>query len=402
MSINSLKIVSLLALLSASYSSFGQNQFTGANAGRAPLPSVPFLKVAPDARGAAMGDAGVATSGDANAMYWNPAKLATLDKSAGMSFTYTPWLRQLVNDMTIYYLTGYKKVGKNQAIGVAINYFDQGVFNATTSNGTAAGDYYSRDFAASVTYSTKLTQKMAAGVSLRYINSNPAGNVIINGVALKPATTAAADVAIYYNSNNPDRQMNWGWGVNISNIGGQVSYGGASKNYIPTNIRLGTASTYKIDQYNKIVLAIDFNKLMIPTPPVYDNAGNITAGNKNYKTQTTLQGILGSFADAPDGLKEEFQEIATSIGAEYWYNDAFAARLGFHSENAIKASNQTYFSAGFGAKIANKYALDFAYLLPTGGQNSPLANTLRISLLFNFDKKDRAADNAADETDSSK
>jgi hypothetical protein len=345
-----------------------------------------------------MGDAGVATSPDANAMYWNPAKLAVIDKSAGLSFSYTPWLRQLVNDMTIYYITGYKKIDKNQAIGFAVNYFDQGVFNATTSNGTAAGDYYSRDFAASLTYSRRLTQKMAAGVSFRYVNSNPAGNVIINNVALKPGTTAAADVSLYYNSNNPDQAMNWGWGINISNIGGQISYGGTSKNSIPTNLRLGTAATYKIDDHNKFVLALDFNKLMVPTPPVFDNSGNIIAGNKNYKTQTALQGIFGSFNDAPDGMSEEIKEIATSVGAEYWYNDAFAARLGFHYENATKASNQTYVSAGFGAKIANKYALDFAYILPTGGQNSPLANTLRLSLIFNFDKKDRAADDAADDT----
>lgn len=384
---SSLKV---LALLAAPLALSAQNQFTAANANRSPQPSVAFLKVAPDARASAMGDAGVATSADANASFWNPAKLATLEKNAGASFSYTPWLRNLVNDMTIYYLTAYKKVGKNQALNFSLNYFDQGVFEARTANGTAAGDYYSRDVALSVGYSMKLSQKLSLGTNLRYINSNPAGNVVLNGIALKAGTTVAADIALFLNPYNPDRKMNWAYGLNLSNIGGQVSYGTA-KNWIPANFRIGTAGTYKLNDQNKLVLALDFNKLMIPTPPKRDGTGKIIAG-KDPATLGTLQGILGSFTDAPDGMSEELKEFSTAAGVEYWYKDTFAARAGYHRENPEKGSNQTYLTFGAGFKIQNKYALDFSYLMPTGGQNNPLANTLRFTLSFNLDKRDRNPD----------
>jgi Type IX secretion system protein PorV len=379
-----------LSTILASSTAFAQNQFNAANDSRTPLPSVAFLKVAPDARASGMGDAGVATSPDVNSTFWNPAKLAMMDKDMGASFSYTPWLRQLVNDMAIYYLTGYKKIGKNQAIGVSVNYFDMGMFEARTANGSAAGDYYSRDFAAALSYSMKLTSKMSAGIGLRYINSNPAGSVIVNNVALKPGTTVAGDISLYYNPYNPDRKLNWAYGLNISNIGGQVSYG-TDKNSIPTNFRIGTAATYQMDEYNKLVFALDLNKLMVPTPPKRDATGKIIAG-KDPKTLGVIEGMLGSFSDAPDGMSEEMKEVAVSSGVEYWYNNLFSARLGYHYENPEKSSNQTYLSAGLGFKIQNKYALDFSYLMPQGGQNNPLANTLRLSLVFNLDKKDRMAD----------
>lgn len=347
------------------------------NPGRIPSPAVPFLRIAPDARSAAMGDVGVATSADAYGLYWNPSKLVFAEKSAGVSFSYTPWLRQLINDMSILYFSGYKKLGKDQIIGLSVNYFDMGVFNATTQTGTAAGDYYSRDFAVSGSYARRLSRNLALGISLRYVNSSPAGTVVLNNIALKPATTVAGDIGIFYHTDNRDKRTNWAYGAAITNLGGQVSYGGTSRYFIPTNLRLGLAGTTKVDDRNKFVYTVEFNKLMVPTPP----------GKAN---QSTLSGIFGSFSDAPGGLSEETKEILPSVGVEYWYNDLFAVRTGYRHESEMKGG-QRYLTMGFGARIQQRYGLDFAYLVPLG-QNNALANTLRLSLIFNFDKKDRNDD----------
>jgi hypothetical protein len=378
---NFVRMIALMSITALSIQTYAQT-----NPGRIPSPSIPFLKVAPDARAAAMGDVGVATSADANALYWNPSKLVFAEKATGVAVSYTPWLRQLVNDMSIYYLAGYHKIAKDQVLGLSINYFDMGEFQATTQNGQVAGNFYSRDLAISGSYARKLSRNMSLGISLRYINSNPAaGAPVINGIALKPGTTVAGDIGLYYQTDNRDKKMNWAYGATISNLGGQVSYGGVQKNFIPTNLRFGVAGTYKINEQNKFVFAVDLNKLMVPTPPLKTN-------------QSTLAGIFGSFGDAPDGFSEEVKEVQPSLGIEYWYNDLFAIRTGYRHESEMKGGQQ-YLTMGFGARIQQRYGLDFAYLVPMK-QNSPLAQTLRLSLLINLDKKDRQADDFENDADS--
>lgn len=372
--IRNLVRVAAILLIIPSSAAFSQST---ANPGRIPSPAIPFLRIAPDARSAGMGDAGVATSPDAYGLYWNPSKLVFAEKSSGISFSYTPWLRQIINDMSILYFTGYKKLGKNEMIGLTVNYFDMGTFNATTQNGTPAGDYYSRDFAASGSYARKLGRRLSIGGSIRYINSSPAGTVVLNGIALKPATTVAGDIGIYYQNDNRDKKTNWTYGAAITNLGGQVSYGGTQRSFIPTNFRIGAAATTKIDDHNKFTYTLELDKLMVPTPPQKAN-------------QTTLSGIFSSFGDAPGGFSEEIKEVLISAGAEYWYNDLFAVRAGYRHESEMKGG-QRYLTMGFGARIQQRYGLDFAYLVPLG-QNNALANTLRLSLIFNFDKKDRQDD----------
>jgi hypothetical protein len=337
------------------------------------------LNVAPDARSAAMGDAGVAISSDVNAIYWNPAKLASADKDLGFAISYTPWLRNLVNDMALYNIAGYKKTAKDQAFGFSINYFDQGLFQATLANGTSAGNFNSKEYALSLTHARKLSNTLSLGINLKYINSNLLGNyqgTSGTGVAMKPAQTVAADIALYWNTNS-EKNWKYTYGLVLSNISGKVSYGGAEKNFIPTNLRAGVAAVKEIDDKNKLTLTLDFNKLMVPTPQSIDANGNKVGTDPT--TTSAIGGIFGSLFDAPDGFGEELKEITTSLGAEYLFNNTFAIRGGYFNESEMKG-NRKYFTMGVGFKLDQKYGFDFAYLVPTG-TSSPLANTLRVTLL---------------------
>jgi hypothetical protein len=348
--------------------------------------AVPFLNFTPDARSGAMGDAGVALSPDANSIYWNPSKLVFAEKNAGGSLSYTPWLRDLIGDMYYTYLTGYKKVGKNQALGFSMNYFDLGTIQFTTSQGLAAGTFNSREYAFTGSYSARLTKNFSMGVNLKYLNSNLAGSTQVAGTPVKPAATAAADISAYYRNETRDestgRGLGWAFGGMISNLGGQVSYGTTQRYYIPTNLRLGTAITYYADQFNKFNFALDLNKLMVPTPPVNTQ--------KSY-----LANVFGSFGDAPGGASEELQEVNISTGVEYWYNDQFAARMGYFNEADTKGGRK-FFTAGVGIRLQDRYGIDFSYLLPVK-QGSPLANTFRISLLIDLTKGVRIADDEEEE-----
>ena len=349
------------------------------NSGRIPTPTMLVLNVAPDARSAAMGDAGVAISSDVNAIYWNPAKLASADKDLGFAISYTPWLRNLVNDMALYNIAGYKKTAKDQAFGFSINYFDQGLFQATLANGTSAGNFNSKEYALSLTHARKLSNSLSLGVNLKYINSNLLGNyqgTSGTGVAMKPAQTVAADIALYWNTNS-EKNWKYTYGLVLSNISGKVSYGGAEKNFIPTNLRAGVAAVKEIDDKNKFTFTLDFNKLMVPTPQSIDANGNKVGTDPS--TTSAIGGIFGSLFDAPDGFGEELKEITTSVGAEYLFNNTFAVRGGYFNESEMKG-NRKYFTMGVGFKLDQKYGFDFAYLVPTG-TSSPLANTLRVTLL---------------------
>ena len=340
-----------------------------------PSPAIASLIITPDARSAGMGDAGVALSagdGDANSIFWNPGKLPFATKDIGVSVSYAPWLRQLVNDMAILNLSFYKKIKNNQVVGASIHYFDQGQFFATDESGNSKGTFNSKEYAINVSYSRKLSEKLGLGVNIKYINST-LWNGTINNVQVQPASTVAADVGLFHTSKS-DKKWNTNWGVMIQNITGRVSYGGTTSSFVPTNLKAGISLTNTIDVHNRFTLTADINKLMIPTP-TYVNGKIVESG-------TAIGGILGSFGDAPGGIGEELKEINLSLGGEYVYNDMFAARAGYYFENAEKGGRK-YFTAGFGVKLEKKYGLDFAYLIPTT-VGSPLAQTLRLSLHANF------------------
>ena len=347
-----------------------------------PTSSVPFLNFTPDARSGALGEAGVALGdADANAIFWNPSKLVFAKQKQGASISYTPWLRNLIGDMYYTYLSGYSKVGKNSAIGGSLMYFDLGTVDFTTATGVAAGTFNSREFAATVSFVQRLSQNLSLGVDLKYLNSNLAAGS--SNPALKPGATAAADISIFYQNQVRDEAtgggFGWAFGGMISNLGGRINYGGLERYYIPTNLRVGTGLTFYLDQYNKINLVADANKLMVPTPNVQLVNGvpvDLNAG-KNY-----FSSVFGSFADAPGGFSEELQEITISSGIEYWYNDQFAVRAGYFNESNQKGGRK-YVTTGLGLRLQQRFGVDFSYLIPIR-QGNPLADTFRISLLFNF------------------
>jgi Type IX secretion system protein PorV len=351
-------------------------------------PSLPFMAFTPDARSAAMGDAGVALSADANSVFWGPAKLASSTRDYGVAFSYTPWLRNITDDMYFAYLSGFKKVGKNQAFGFGLMYFDHGKFESRNTFGASTGDFYANEFYANVAYSAKLSDNFSMGIGVKYVNSNLTGNFVAQGMSLKPASTVAGDINAFYSNKTVDEATGKGWGksfgVMIQNIGGKVNYGGAESGFIPTTFKIGGAVTRHIDTHNKFTITADLNKLLLPTPPVYDATGKTITRGKNPNVGA-MAALFSSWNDAPDGFNEELKEFTISAGAEYWYNDLFAARFGYFNE-ARQKGDRKYFTIGFGARMQQRYGLDFAYLMPQK-QGSPLANTFRISLVIDVFKK---------------
>ena len=342
--------------------------------------AVPFLTITPDARAGAMGDAGVATKPDANATYWNAAKLAFIENEVGFSLSYTPWLGKIINDMSITYLSGYYKFTKEQAVAVSMKYFDLGEIFFRDNDGNSTGDFNPREVAFDATYSRMLSQKLGVGITARYIHSNLTGNFTSSnpstGADARPGNSVAADVAVYYNkdllisSNNSNIAL----GAVISNIGSKLTYSDENnRDFIPTNLRLGSAFTTNLDPYNKITFALDFNKLLVPSPQ----------SDGSEKDKSLLNGMFSSFGDAEDGVSEELKEVTISGGAEYWYNDTFAARVGYFYESEDKG-NRKYLTMGLGFRY-QVFGIDFAYLVPKQ-QEHPLAETLRFTLLFSFDK----------------
>ena len=352
-----------------------------------PTSSVPFLNFTPDARSGALGEAGVALGdADANAIFWNPSKLVFAKQDKGASISYTPWLRELIGDMYYTYLSGYSKIGKNSVVGGSLMYFDLGTVNFTTATGVAAGTFNSREYAVTATFAQRLSQNFSLGVDLKYLNSNLASGSSTPG--LKPGATAAADISAFYRNETRDnasgKGLGWAFGGMISNLGGQINYGGNERYFIPTNLRLGTAVTYYADQYNKFNVLLDVNKLMVPTPNVQLVGGvpkNINAG-KNY-----FSSVFGSFTDAPGGFSEEIREFTLSTGIEYWYNQQFAVRAGYFGESNTKGGRK-YVTTGLGLRLQDRFGVDFSYLLPVQ-QGSPLSQTFRISLLLNLNGASR-------------
>lgn len=355
--------------------------------GRPIITAVPFVSIAPDARSAGMGDAGVAISADANANYWNPAKLAFLEEEFGASLSFTPWLQKIVGDMSITYLSGYKKLTKNQAVGFSMRYFDLGSIDFTDANRNIIAEFNPREFTFDATFAMKLSQRFSIAGTGRFIHSNLSGNITTgpNSNDTRPGNTAAVDLSAYYVNKDitlGSYTSELAFAANISNIGFKIAYSDDNQeDFIPTNLRLGTALTTDLDPYNKVTLAFDINKLLVPTPPLLDSANNIIAGKSTDRG--LFSGIFGSFSDAPDGFSEEIQELMYSVGVEYWYNNLFALRGGYFHENKNKGNRQ-YFTIGVGLRY-QVFGLDFAYLIAKNRQN-PLEDTLRFTLHVNLAK----------------
>lgn len=344
--------------------------------------AVPFLLISPDARSAAMGDAGVAISPDINAIHWNGAKLANLENTTGLAISYTPWLRKLVPDVDLAYLAGYYRLDDRNTVGASLRYFSLGVIQLVDANQTDLGTYNPNELAVDGTFARKFGDNFSLGTTVRYIRSSLSSGQFYSGQDTKPANALAADVSAYIKNQTIlfGKDTEVAFGANISNIGTKVSYvEGGQKYFLPTNMRLGGAATFLLDDLSEFTVALDLNKLLVPTSPERDPSGNIVRGKD--PDRSVPAGIFGSFSDAPGGFSEEIHEINSSIGAEYLYNKQFTVRAGYFYEHPTKGDRQ-YFSLGLGLRY-NVFNLDFAYLL-ANQQESPLANTLRFSLVFNF------------------
>lgn len=350
--------------------------------------AVPFLTISPDSRAGAMGDVGAASTPDVNSQHWNPAKFPFIEgKKWGMAFSYTPWLRNLVNDINLTNLTGYYRIDEMSAISGSLLYFSMGQVEFTTETSPTPIQYFNpNEFAFDFAYSRKFSDKISGAMAFRYIRSDLTGGYSQTGQgSAKAGTSYAADIAIYYQNDITlgGKKSQMAFGMDISNIGSKLSYNdNPVKEFIPINFRLGSRLTTHIDSYNRLSVMLDANKFLVPTPPVYDQNQNIIMGmNPNV---SVVQGIVQSFYDAPGGFKEELQEIYLSTGLEYWYANQFAIRMGYFYEHQNKG-NRKYFTLGAGLKY-NIFNIDFAYLIPSAGFNSPMANTIRFSLSFDFDK----------------
>ncbi len=385
-----LAIFSLLYLM-CNYNLYSQddlniNELSGGDKLNTITTAVPFLMISPDSRSGAMGDVGVATSPDANSLHWNPAKFAFIEDEVGFAVSYVPWLRALVPDINLSYLTGYKKFNKNESIGAELRYFSLGNIVFTNQAGDVVGQGNPHELALATAYSRKLSRDFSLAISGRYIFSNLAQGQIVQGQKASAGTSYAADVAGYYQQSIriSKQDIDLAVGANISNIGSKIAYTNTDDDdFIPINLRIGTSMGTDFDDYNKLSIAFDINKLLVPTPPEYDSNNNLVAGKDPNVAVVT--GMFQSFGDAPGGAKEEFREINFSFGTEYWYADQFAVRAGYFNEHDTKGGRK-YFTFGSGVKY-NVFALDFSYLVNASraiNGNNPLANTMRFTLVFDF------------------
>jgi len=351
------------------------------------ITAVPFLRIAPDARSAGMGDAGIGVSADANAIHFNASKLAFAEDNGGIAVTYTPWLRALnVNDVYLAYLSGFFKIGDEdlQAASFSLRYFSLGEISFTDENGMPLGNGRPNEFEITGAFSRKLSDKFALGLSGKFIYSNLAAGQEVGGETITAGIAGAADISFTYKTdvelNNGNSVLTIGGA--LSNLGSKITYTNSiNKDFIPANFGIGAAWDLDFDEYNRLTVAFDINKLMAPTPdPAQtDDDGD---GVLDYKQVSTFSGIFNSFGDASGGFSEELRELMYSVGVEYWYDRQFAVRAGYFHENATKG-NRKYFTVGLGLKY-NVFGLNISYLVPTTNQRNPLDNTLRFSLLFDF------------------
>ncbi len=343
--------------------------------------AVPFLRITPDARSGAMGDVGIAISPDANAQYWNVAKIPFTEKNYGVSATYTPWLKDLVPDIFLAYIAGYAKFGKDnsQAISASMRYFSLGNINYTSITGEPNGTGMPREYSFDLGYSRKLSEYLSTGLSFRYIHSAIASGVNYSpGNNYKPGNAVSADVGVYYTKkkeleDGKSRTLSFG-GV-ISNLGTKISYNSSRKDFIPMNLGLGAAYTTDFDAYNKFTVALDVNKLLVP------------ALNGSDTQVSVVSGVFSSF-----GKGDQLKKLDLSLGLEYWYQNQFAVRAGYFYEDKLNGDRQ-YLTCGIGVRY-NVFQLNASYLVPQGSgiTRNPLSNTLRFTLMFEFDKIEKTAD----------
>lgn len=385
----------LIAILLATFASTGFAQLSNPNANvdwltgkvengnRIISTGVPLLLIAPDSRAGAMGDVGAASRPDANSIHWNAAKLSFMEKQAGLTFTYSPWLREIVSDIKLMYLSGYYRLDERNTLGASLTYFSLGSIDFFSEDGQATGTYKPNEFAFDVAYSMKLSENLSMSLTGRYIRSDLTQGQNVGTTSTHAANAGAADLGLYY-QNKIDLEMpsEYAFGVQISNLGSKISYSdNMESSFLPANLRIGGRYSMDFDQFNNLSVIADFNKLLVPTPPVYDDEGNIFAGKD--PNVGVLQGAIQSFYDAPNGLKEELQEISMSLGLEYWYNKILAVRAGYFYEAKNKGARK-YLTLGAGLRY-NVMGLDISYLISTSSlNNNPLKNTLRVSLSFDL------------------
>jgi hypothetical protein len=371
--------------------------------------TVPFLLIAPDSRSGALGDAGVATTPDVNSLHWNPAKYNFIDNNVGVSISYTPWLRQLVRDMNLAYVSGYKKFNKENVLSASLLYFDLGSIQFRSVDNVLLRDFSPHEFAIDAAYSRLLGEKFSSSVAMRFIYSNLTGGVEVQGNDSYPGKTVAADVAFYYYNDEIElsgMKSTLMWGLNISNIGAKISYTtNEYRDFIPTNFRTGVGYKLALDDHNEFMFTFDLNKLLVPTPPQYYQAGEIlpngdtvipsdkiikygkdpkiSVGSALFRSWYDAPGTATAFVKngKPSVFREEMAEFTISAGVEYWYDKLFALRFGYFNEHQYKG-NRKYFTVGAGLKM-NVFGLDFAYLIPTT-QANPLQHTLRFTLIFDL------------------
>lgn len=356
--------------------------------------AVPFLRIVSDARSGAMGDVGIATSPDANSIHFNASKLVFSEEEGGLSASYSPWLQALgLNDVYLAYLTGYKKLDENQAITAGLRYFSLGNIQYTDVNGENLNEGRPNEFEVAVGYSRRLAENFSAGITGKFIYSNlAAGQQLEGGEVIEAGLAGAADISFTY-----DNEIDLGTtdsdltiGLAISNIGSKITYTKSlDRDFLPANLGLGAAWTLHLDDYNTLTFATDINKLLVPSPciggaEVCDLDGN---SKTDYKEQSSIAAAFNSFGDAPEGFEEELRELMFSFGLEYWYDQQFAVRAGYFSEDATKGGRK-FLTVGVGLKY-NIFGLNFSYLVPTTNQRNPLDNTLRFSLLFDFNNFDQ-------------
>ena len=370
------RIVILLLLISFSIKGFSQltnpdadvDWLTGKveDGSRIISTGVPLLLIAPDSRAGALGDLGAASTPDANAIHWNASKLSFMEKNAGLTFTYSPWLREIVSDIKLMYLSGYFRIDDRSTIGASLTYFSLGSIDFFSEEGVSTGTYKPNEFAIDLAYSMKLSENLALALTGRYIRSDLTQGQNVGTTATHAANAAAADLGLYYqNTFGDELPSEYAFGLQISNLGTKISYSDNMESaFLPANLRLGGRYTMNFDQFNSLSIMADVNKLLVP------NVG-------------IVQGAIQSFYDAPNGLKEELQEFTLSVGAEYWYNKILAVRAGYFYEAPNKGARQ-YLTLGAGLRY-NVMGLDISYLISTAAlNNNPLKNTLRVSLSFDL------------------
>lgn len=352
--------------------------------------AVPFLRISPDARAGSMGDLALATNPDASSSYFNLGKVPFNTSVGGVNLTYTPWLKRLVNDVYLASLAGYYKIGDDQAISASLRYFNLGSIQLTDAYGNNLNSVNPKEYGIDLGYSRKLSDRMGLGIGLKYIYSN-----LAQGVAgYKAGSSVAADIGIYYKGQN-DAGQGWSFGGALTNLGAKIGYSNSAieKDFIPANFGIGTTYTRVFDESNKISFGVDINKLLVPTPPQFNNdppTAEDSTRLANYRQKSVISSWFSSFGDAPGGFSEELKEFQISTGFEYSYNNQFALRAGYFYENKYKG-NRRYFTTGVGIKY-NVFELNFSYLVPSGSgiSQNPLSNTLRFSLVFNFDNLDNS------------